>query len=201
MDQVEEQWDDTDINRFLGFGLLELEKEILKIDPGAFLEINRADIVGPATPNNEFYEWPAGMLYETEVSIKDETSGDYVPIRRGTLKEAREAVADATIIYVRYDSNFLMLSPKPSKSIVNGLQVTGVPMLTMAVDTDVPPIKIILQPTIPLFAELFAVPEVGSGDERTSKELARIVNGIPLYYVKSGGTPQYLEVAGVDKGY
>jgi hypothetical protein len=195
-----DRWQNVDLDTCLNLGLVELQKEIMKVDPEAFTYVDRADIVA----GQEFYEFPAGIWYERELRLLTSTSPvTYTPMRRIAFTERADpsSLAADTPLYARFDRGRFVLCPIPATSVVNGLEIVWVPTLTMALDTTVPPVHLGLHLAVVEFAEVIANADVGDTSEETLKDLARMINSIPQYYLVSAGTPGRLVVEGISKGY
>lgn len=192
-----DRWQDADLDQDLNLGLVELQKEILKVDPEAFSYVDRADIVA----GQEFYEFPAGTWYEREVRL---LSGSiYTRMTRIAFNERGDnaIINSATPAYARFDRSRFVICPIPAASVVNGLEIVWTPTLTMAADTSVPPVHLGLHLAVVEFAEVIATGEVGDTSEETLKDLARMINSIPQYYLQSASTPSRMVVDGINKGY
>jgi hypothetical protein len=196
-----DRWQDSDLNTALNLGLVELQKEILKVDPEAFSYVDRADVVA----NQEFYEFAAGTWYEREVRLLTSTSPTvtYTPMRRIAFPERADpsVLAGAKAVYARFDRSRFVICPIPSASVVNGLEIVWVPTLTMALDSTVPPVHLGLHLAVVEFAEVIATADVGDTNEDTLKDLARMINSIPQYYLVSASTPSRMVIEGIDKAY
>jgi hypothetical protein len=196
-----DRWQDTDLDQCLNLGLVELQKEILKVDPEAFSFVDRMDLVA----GQEFYEFPAGTWYEREIRLQ--ATGSPLtygpPLRRVAFLERTDpsVLAGSSAVYARFDRSRFVISPIPSASVVSGAEMVWVPTLTMALDTSVPPVHLGLHLAVVEFAEVIATADVGDTTEETLKDLARIINSIPQYYLQSAGTPTRWTVAGIDKEY
>lgn len=197
-EETADRWEDTDLNKNLNLALVEIQKEIMKVDPKAFLYIDRADIV----EDQELYEWPAGCWYDVELRTLE--SGEYSPIDRISMHEKWQRDRDeddgSRVTYYRYDSRYFGLAPTPSADVANGLELVWVPTLTMAEDEDTPPLHLGLHYAVVLMAELISMGDTGDANDETVKELARIVNSIPQYYILSASTPGHLSLD-VSVGY
>jgi hypothetical protein len=196
-EEVADRWSDTNLNSKLNQGLVETQKEIMKVDPEAFSYIDRADQVA----SQEYYEWPAGIWYERELRVRN-SDGTYSSMRRINFSERADAIAGSSLLtYARFDRKNFVLAPIPTTSVVNGLEIVWVPTLSMANDTDVPPIHLGLHIAVIEFAEILALADVGDTSEETIKDLARMINSIGQYYLVSASTPARLVIEGVSKGY
>jgi hypothetical protein len=195
-EDVPDRWTDVQLNEALNLGLVELQKEVMKVDPEAFCFVDRADIVA----GQEWYKWPAGTWYERELRILSGTT--YTPIRRIAFTERGDnsILAASGPSYASFDRSRFVLCPIPTVSVVNGMEIVWVPTLTMALDTTVPPVHLGLHLAIVEFAEVIATADVGDTNEETVKDLARIINSIPQYYLVSASTPSRMIVE-VNKGY
>ncbi len=195
-EDIADRWSDVQLNECLNLGLVETQKEIMKVDPEAFCFVDRADIVA----GQEFYKWPAGTWYERELRILSGVT--YTPMRRIAFTER----ADGAILsapgptYASFDRARFVLCPIPTVSVIDGLEIVWVPTLTMASDATVPPVHLGLHLAIVEFAEIIATADVGDTNEETIKDLARMINSIGQYYLVSASTPSRMIVE-VSKGY
>jgi hypothetical protein len=194
-EETADRWQDTDLNTILNLALVEMEKEVMKVDPEAFSYIDRADIV----KDQEFYEFPAGCWYEREIRILG-SDGKYTRMERINFAERADRTTGDDAVYARFSRQYFVLSPIPNAAKVNGLEAVWVPTLTMAEDTDVPVLHLGLHEGVVMFGEVIANGDTGDSSEDTLKELARVINSIPQYYLISAGTPSRWTVD-VSKGY
>jgi hypothetical protein len=194
-EEVADRWQDTDLNKNLNMAEAEIQKEVMKVDPKAFVYTDRADVVNA----QELYEWPAGCWYDVELRLKD-SGGEYHPIDRISLHDKWDPTSRVTSCYYRLDAKHFGLVPVPTTNLAAGIELLWVPTLSMALDTDVPPLHIGLHYAIVLMAELISMGDTGDANDETVKELARIINSIPQYYLLSASTPPRLSVD-IDKGY
>lgn len=197
-EEVPDRWTDVQLDSKLNQGLVETQKEIMKVDPEAFSYIDRADVVA----GQEYYEWPDGMWYDRELGFLG-SDGRYVAMERINFNERNDAAHTLSSVgrYARFDRERFVLCPVPTTSVVNGLEIVWVPTLTMASDNDVPVIHLGLHVAIVAFAEILALADVGDTSEETLKDLARMINSIPQYYIQSASTPARWTVGGINKGY
>lgn len=184
-----DNWSDVDMNLYLNLGLQEVQKKIIALDPMAFFWTDRGDII----VTQELYPWPEGCLYEFEVGYLG--GGSYKPLERITYAETRDRSAGSDPAYASH-GRYFVLSPIPSATVVNGLQVKYMPTLSMSVDADVPKIPQPLHIAAVIYAERFALADVGDveGRKASSEELAEIINGIPQFYIASASTPGRMRV-------
>lgn len=182
------------LNELLTLGQIEMQKEIMKVDPEAFSKTSRASIVA----NQELYAFPTGIWYERELRIL--TDGEYERIDRVNMQDRRDVTTGSTQRYYRYDRNYFGLSPIPESAVTNGLEIVWVYTLAMGADGEQPLIHPGLHMGIVYFAEILGAPEAGDQVEGTLKELARVLAGIPQYYIQSASTPPQMRVD-LDKGY
>lgn len=194
LEDTEDRYSDTVLNDLLNLGLIEMQKEIMKVDPEAFSKTSRASIVA----DQELYAFPSGIWYERELRIL--TDGEYERIDRVNMQDRRDVTTGSTQRYFRYDRSYFGLSPIPETAVTNGLELVWVHTLAMSADGDEPAIHPGLHMGIVYFAEILGAPEAGDQVEGTLKELARVLSGIPQYYIQSGSTPQQVRVD-LDKGY
>lgn len=192
-------WQDADLNDLLNAGAHRTEKEVLKVDPLAFIYIDQLDIAA----NQVFYAKPQGFWYEMEVGYKD--SADVTGYRELVKRPywvARASASGGEVVYAHL-GRFFALYPKPSVSVAAGLQLLYVPTLSMAADSDVLDIHLALHMAVVVEAQLLALGETGDSRKELREEKADLVADIPLYYQSSAGAPDRLsiDVASLGKGY
>jgi hypothetical protein len=192
-------WLNTDLNRALNFAAMEMQKEVMKVDPEAFRFVDRTDIVNATTFEKQFYEFPAGCWYESAVQILGDDGKYGKPLVRIPYLEVLDRT-DGEPRYARFDRSYFLLSPPPDADRANGIQLTWTPTLTMANNIDELPFHTGLHLGVVMFAEMIALGDSGEARDDTLKDLARIINSIPQYYLASGSTPSAL-IVDLDKGY
>jgi hypothetical protein len=205
VDDVEEEvWADSDLDQILIVATQLMETHVLEIDAEAFIQIDTAHIVS----GQKEYEKPAGMLHEIALLKLGSDGVTYTRIRRLDYNQILEREADggssSETVYAHM-GRYLVLSPTPSASVTAGLRAVYVPSLTLAEDTDIPPMPLPLHIGVVMEADLLLQGETGEGaegkDAKTSKDLANIKNSIPKYYRKSVADEQRVRLDGSVKGY
>lgn len=194
-----ELWSEADLDVSINLAITEMQKEVMKVDPEAFRYIDRCDIVKATTFDTQFYEFPAGCWYESAVQLLGDDGKYGKPLVRLPYLEVLSRT-DGEPRYARFDRSYFILSPPPDANKVSGIQLTWTPTLSLALDTDEPTIHTGLHHGIVLFTELISMGDSGEAADETLKELGRIVNSIPQYYLASGSTPSAL-IVDLDKGY
>ncbi len=176
-----DQWADGDLNDVLNLGLHQVQKRIMAIDPEAFIYIARA----PITALEEFVPKPVGMWYEKAVRLKDSSTGLYGGIEKMDYYLA-ETLTSGDAVYSHL-GRFLAIHPIPSANVTNGVEILYIPVLSMAVDTDVPDVHIGLHDAIVKAAQLSLLPETGEPFKDLQASLDAELLEIPLYYRQSAG--------------
>jgi hypothetical protein len=183
-----DQWqDDADINGLLDTAAAWVQGKVLIFNPDALVYIDRTDIAAGVWD----YKKPAGLWRFTEVSIKDSTAASgYRVLAHRPYNEARNLTSSADTVYSELGQRICIL-PTPPASISQGLQLLWVPIVAMAVDTDVCDLHLVLHDTIVDKAVLLGVGETQDGDERIRKRIDDGLAQIPLCYAHSGENPRF----------
>lgn len=182
-DTTTEQWSLAEKNDLLNDGLREIQKRIMFIDPFFLIEENVADI----TINEARIKKPLGFMYEFSLERKDPTSGIYSRMYPIDDEESRQRDSSASVVKYSHDGQYFKLSPTPSASIVDGFRLKSMQTLTMAADSDVPDVHIMLHQAIVIAAQLMALGDTGVAREAIAQELEGQANPqvIGLYYHRS----------------
>lgn len=185
-----DQWTDSDLNSLLNVALSRIQTLVMKVHPDAFLYRYYRNIEA----NNEFYGWPAGLLFVVSVETKTSASGSYK--RRRPMKYVDTLDTPASSAEPRYArvADFLVHSPTPTENISQGIRIWGVPTLTMAADSDVPAVVLPLHIAAVYWAQVFAVGETKEVIKVVKEELAAIISDIPQWYHVSGDEPATLDI-------
>ncbi len=176
-----DNWQDADLNELLNAGLHLVQKEVLKVDPLAFIHWSKDDIVS----GQSYYPKPQGFWHEIEIAQLDaDHPQGYKPMKKQDYNVARELAAGSTEVYCHVGRYFAIF-PAPSTSVVDGLQIQWTPTLSMAVDTDVPDLHFALHMAVVLMAQKYALGETGDDQRRVKEELVELLSDIPGYYLGS----------------
>lgn len=194
-DKNADEWTNGQLDDLLNVGLHKTQREIMKLDPEAFLWVDKADIV----VSQELYAWPTSRWFEVEVGKLDSASGTYTPLKRLDWRQTRGRSTGSDLKYARHGRHFA-LSPIPTESQANGVQIRYVPVLEMGADADVPAIPLALHMGIIVWAQRVTIPETGESDAAIRQELADIFADLSTYYLQTGADPLMVEVD-MDKGY
>jgi len=199
-DVAEDLFLDSTVNRYLNAGLRYMQKEVLKLDPEAFFEVAQTDIVA----NQGLYEKPTNMIHEIAFKIMG-TGGRYIRLVRRPYFNTISRNSEAGAIYCHHGA-FFLISPTPTSSVVDGIELVHCPTLTMADDSDVPPLNINIHEGVVFSAEVFARGENGEGksvfETKAKEDLALVVNNLPLYYKRSAADVQQIEMdSSMEKDY
>lgn len=201
-DVPEETWADSDLDQIIIIATQMMEVEVLKVSPEAFIQIDTAHLVAA----QDMYAKPAGMMHEIALLMKGDT-GLYTRLKRldyNQILERGNAVTSVADTVYCHLGNYILISPTPPASVTAGLKMVHVPALTLAVDTDIPPMQLPLHIGIVLKSDLLLQGETGEGaeakDAKTSKDLKTITDSIPQYYRQSAADEQMVRID-FSKGY
>jgi hypothetical protein len=181
-------WTDDALNDLLNLGAVEAQKIVEEHQPGAFLSVFTQDIVA----GQELYPKPAGLWYETRVAILDTDLGKYVPIgqlgvdvnRRRIEGLEGDAAAAEQLHYSQFGTYF-SINPIPQVLVTNGLEVTFVPTLSWAADSDILPLHLGLHMLPVAWAHRFAIGETGEKADEVRDLIARLEAKVPFWYRQS----------------
>lgn len=161
-----DQWSDSDLNEALILGLQKMQLFLMRQKPSAYLSIFKTDLVS----GQELYTKPPGAIHEVMVSI----SADGVTYKRmrklSSYEETLDRATGSEQCYADFDERTLVLSPAPASSVSNGLRWTGVSALTMAADTDVPAIPLVVHEGIVYCAQIHLLGETSAGAKKVQDE-------------------------------
>lgn len=135
-EQTPQNWTDGELDQLLNESLFWVQKKVMRVNPLAFLSWFRTGLVA----NESFYKRPVGSWWEYEVGVKATPSATtYTPLDKRPYKTVRdrESAINVDTTWSKMGT-FIAILPAPPFDITNGLQIIFTPLLTMAVDTDVP---------------------------------------------------------------
>jgi hypothetical protein len=179
------QWTDAQLNKYINLALRETEKHILAVDPEAFRCTYKADMTVPTTGVDSIYSYPVGTFAVHEIAVSSDGIS-YVPLQRLSLKNARDGRSGAIGSvqgFIPYDAHHFMLWPSSSVATVNGLRVIVAPTLVMAGDTHKSPLPTAFETLNLKHAQVFALWDVGEPTETVQKEVDRLKNETPRFYL------------------
>ena len=182
------QWSDSTLNLYLNMGLQFMQKEILKVDPMAFIYEDTANIVSGTT----HYPMPSNSMFEVGVYTREVAGGEYGwldYIELPGIQAGGPANWQSNPFSKGYSraGRYLVLHPEPALSITAGISLEYVPWLTMGADTDVPEIDTGLQEGIVFRAEEIALGDTAQEAVKAMEDLAQVMVSIPQYYRRRGG--------------
>lgn len=191
-DTTDEQWDAAARNELLNDGLREIQKRVILIDPYFLIYVDRADVVNGEARIKK----PVGFLYEFKLERKTSATGDYSKMTRLDDVDASVRASNSTANIYSHDGQYFKLSPTPSASVASGLQLTWMPTLAMAADTDVPDLHIALHFAVVLAAQVIALGDTGVARESVAAELESQAGPevISRYYHRTAADPDYIQI-------
>src|SRR5262245_40691101 len=116
------QFTDARITRNINLAILDVQVELMKYDPTAFLSIDTFDIVA----DQERYAKPEGFLFEIQLAIADSRfSAGWRPLEQNYFKRTRTRLSGGLVQYGS-QGKWFFLSPVPTASVDEGLQLIWV---------------------------------------------------------------------------
>lgn len=182
------QWADDTLNVYLNMGLQYIQKEIMKVDPMAFIYEDTANIVS----GTAYYPMPSNSMFEVAVYTRGVAGGSYEwldYIELPWIQAGGSPNWDSIPFSKGYSraGRYLVIYPEPTLSITAGIALEYVPWLTMGADTDVPEIDTGLQEGIVFRAEEIALGDTAQEAVKAKEDLSQVITAIPQYYRRRGG--------------
>jgi hypothetical protein len=187
---ADRQWSNSNLRKFINLGLRDAEKIIVAVDP----EVSKCTYVStpriPSTGVDALQSWPVGTWAVCEVALS--TDGiNYTPIRRITLREARQGKTG----FVPYSKAYFMLAPTPTSAVTDGLRVIVLPTWIMADDTDECPAPVANETLVMKLAQKYALMDVGEPTDKLEQEISALEQRVPRFYLV-GNEPAFVEPIG-----
>ncbi len=189
-ERTTDNWEDDELYEALGAGLLQVQKEVIKVDPVAFMFISQA----PLQADREWYPLPPDFWYELEVGIKTSaTDTRYTALTRGAYDRDKSRSGSSDRVYdIR--GRFITFMAIPDYSVDPGYQLQYTPSLSLAhvgvAGARGPTLHEGLHVAVPLWAHLILMGETHESASETASLLKAILNDIPEWYKKGGEAPR-----------
>jgi len=195
MEVTVSQWSDAVLNDLINVAYHVSQKEIMKVDPEAFLEWVRRDLT---VADGSFYPRPEGSWWPNQVRMKNQGSSRYEMLQFKPFDEAEtwgidssgkptgDAADPAGHVWARR-GNYVCIFPAPTATITAGLELIHVPTLILAVDTDIPAVPLGVHIAIVYIAKVLALGETYQNFERDLGTIERILGDLSAYYAPTGG--------------
>jgi len=180
MEESPQNWTDDILHDLENVAYHVVQKEIMKVDPEAFLEWVRRDIEAGKSD----YPRPEGSWWPNQVRLKDETTGKYDRLHYKPFDVAETWTDDP--VWSRRGV-YVFIFPEPTATISAGLELINVPTLTLAVDTDIPKIPLGLHMAIVYLTKILALGETYQNYDRDVAMVEKIMGDIGTYYSQDGG--------------
>jgi len=180
MEVTPQNWPDAVLDDLINVAYHSTQKEVMKVDPEAFLEWVRRDIV----LNKSDYPKPEGSWWPNQVRLKNSTTGKYDRLVFKPFDEA-ETWTDGNVWSRR--GNYIWIFPTPSANLTDGIEMIHVPTLTLAADTDIPVVPLGLHMAIVYVSKILALGETYQGVDKDRTLIADLMGDLSMYYWKTGG--------------
>lgn len=190
-EKTADQWQDADLNSLLDIGLHRTQLVIKRVHPDFALNRAVSDLKGPATVNNDLYDFPPGFISEYLVEMLD-TDGKYKKVGRINFRDSVDRLTGDTK-YSR-TGKWIRISPAPTADLAAGLRIWFVPTLTMASDNDVPDIPIVLHEGPIIWANRLAIGERGQTSKDLQQDWIEFTALVLESYNVTDADPQYLSI-------
>lgn len=171
-----DQWTPAELDEAINFGLAMIEKEVLKVLPQAFCQW---DLIDLESGKNE-YALPTNFINVHQVKFLT-SAGTYVRApgyQYAEIDSDDPPSGNCWAIQGRY----LCIRPTPTADLVNGLRLIFIPQLTLAEDTDVPPVPFVLHPGIALYAKAMLTEETGEPSDTARQAIVNMCADLPMWW-------------------
>jgi hypothetical protein len=192
-DSTSVQWTNAQLNRYLNFGIREVEKTIVAVDPEAFKCVYTANLRAKVTGEDQLYSWPVGTWGVIEVALSDD-GVNFVPISRVDLRSTRDNGSNG---FVHWTKSHFMLYPPSETAVATGLRVIVIPTLVMAEDTDEMPLPNAFETLLLKWSNKLALMDVGEPTDKLDAEIKDMSTQAPRFYF-TASEPTYLTPFGYD---
>jgi hypothetical protein len=184
---VLKQYSDAEIRTALGAALLDVQTEVMAINPGAFISIDTFDIVA----GQSRYDKPPGFLSEYKLAIADSRySSGWRPLIRSTMSQLDQRVSTANLVGYQSLGRWFTLSPTPANNLNQGMLLVWSYSLTMDDDAAVPLVPLPLHDAIvdlALVRLFIPTSEKDTRDEAMARASLRL-SQLPRWYRRSRAT-------------
>ena len=195
------QWSSARLTTLLNLALRETMKHLLAIDPDCMKWTYTADTTVPSTGADNIYSYPAGTFAVHEIALSSD-GVTYTPLRRRSLPIVRDYAKNgysSDSVFVPYDAGHFMLYPSPTTAVTSGLRVIVAPTPVMTDDTDPFPLPLPFETMALKEAQKFALWDVGEPTDHIQKEIERIKNESPRFYLTNDEPPVITPL--ISRGY
>ncbi len=181
---VAQNWDDPTLNDLANVAYHITQKEIMKLDPEAFLEWVRRDIEA----DKEDYPRPEGSWWPNQVRLKNTSTGLYTRLKFKPFDEAETwTTSNLTGNVWSRRGIYVFIFPVPTVAVTAGLELIHVPTLTLAVDADVPKVPLGLHMALVYLAKIVALGETYQNYDKDVAMVEKILWDLGSYYSVTGG--------------
>lgn len=166
---IADQWQNTDLDRYLNLGVREVQKLIVSLEPESIKKTYTAHLTAGVAGADKKFSYPVGTWGVIELGISSD-GVNYTAMRRISLAQARSG--DYTeYSFVPWSPRLFALFPAPTAAVTNGLRAIVVPTLMMAVDTDSCPVQPAYDTLVIKEAERFALRDRGEPTDKLDAEI------------------------------
>ena len=188
-DEAAVDYDDPQLTEILNDAAPFIQKEIMKVDPTAFLLVTRQHIQAGV----DLYRRPQGTWSVLKVKAK-QSNGAYRSLGDPTDDATLEAISLAQVTPATtgtyrfgFFGEYIKLAPVPTASLTDGLEWLTVPTLQMAQPTDVLGFNLALHNAVVLRAQELLSPEQGAKTEEIRLQRQDELKDLGEYYRRTTG--------------
>lgn len=182
------QWSDAELNDLLNLAYAKVQKEVVKVLPTAHLFWDRINIVAATA----WYPMPESSFGIRRVGLLDPTTGLYTKLRPKDYEDIRESNLVTT--YYSLMGQWIGIFPVPTANLVAGLEVIHSPLMAMAIDADVPRVKVPIHDAIADWAVVLCLGETDEAAAEAKARLQDMINDLPFWYDVNNDEPVRLRV-------
>lgn len=183
------QFTDVELNEILNSAAIEVQAEIKRHDPTAFVRVTRSNI----NANEDLIPKPEGQWGLIQIRKLDAATGRYVALKDPVTLEQLDLITNSQEMRYAHAGRFIKVAPIPEVGVGDGLEwwfVEGAELPTSAGgDTLRYPISTGLDQAIIIKAQILLTPEFveNSPTAVLDKLYLEQIAKIPLYYQRTYG--------------
>lgn len=181
-------WTNSVLNSYLNEGLQVVSAAIALAEPEFVIYQDLRDI----TINEDLYLLPTNCDRVIEVWALDDD--EYVQLEFRRRKDQNDPAKTTTTTSYSLQGRYIRIHPMPAATVVEGIRLFYVPILSLSSETEVPPIPVNLQKGVVYAAQIIAYGDTAETTDKdyTQKELDAVLNTIRSTYDQNADQDEML---------
>ena len=186
------EWNDTgELNALINMAYYNLQKEVFKRIPDAHLYVDTA----PTVVGTSWYPLDDTFGIHRVGYKADGTATSHSKLQRKDYEDIVDLTGTTT--YYTQKGQWIGIFPAPSAAVADGIELWHTPIMSLALDADVPRLKLPLHYPIVLWARMIAIGDTGEEAGETRERLKEVIDDLPLWYEIMTDSPDRLRIEGV----